>query len=548
MRRLLLIGLFLIPFATSAAAAADSPKALSPWVQKVLDRVETVIEIGGIADAAKNPQSPCEQDKLENIAERNVSLARGWITATTHLAQEAEFLRERTVCAQSDRMLLLQKLQQVMDKMTEATKTCDASQATVLDETFQFLTRAYLSFLQGSMDPTYKDDLLRQRYDFDTEEDPDPAAPLCPFTTDYGPHTIGFLAPRPDTSPEDRDAITGFRSYGCDKTVLERLPSSMQAEAEPLIQFMDSESTIARPIFKNIQDALRSLDALATVLSGGSASSGGGTSSVSTPPPHRSVSGCLTPEVSTKDSATFAEDIEALLAAYPGYFDPANQKPATGLTPSLFAALPAGALFLPSFDFFTSTANPVILLRRFVAKEFASGADRPLPQFLFQKETGDMIPMSLVGEMSAPAALRSAGADSQVMSGLLEAGSRDALERMDDLSLPLKNAVSSLTDTVENFLPKTYIPDVAYFMARSCVDGPCQKTLESVLQRSLNPYCHPYVSGRYRDQDSLKRCFCDPSIQSSWSDFDKYCSGDYKKDEYSQKQPTLIPACQAGGE
>lgn len=548
MRRLsIIIGMILLPLAASAAGA-ESPQALSPWVQKVLDRAEAVIEPGGVADSVAKPDLPCEQDKLENIAERTVSLARGWITATTHLAQEAEFLRERTVCAQSDRMLLIRKIEQVMDKMTKATEQCDWSQVTVLDETFQFLTRAYLSFLQGSMDPTYQDDLLRKRYDFDTEEGGDATAPLCPFTTDYGPHTIGYLAPRPDTSPEDRDAITGFRSYGCDKTVLESLPAGMEKETKPLIEFMDEAKRVAGPLFMNIHNALMSLNTLATALAGGSTSSGGGAPSLPTAPPHRSVSGCLTPEVPSKDSATYAAQIEALLAADPGYFDPARQKPATGLMPPLSQALPAGALFLPSFDFFTSTANSVILLRRFVAKEFASGADRPLPQFLFDKETGDMIPMILLGEADAPAALIRRSADTQVITGLMEADSRDALERTEDLSLPLKSAVASLTDTVENFLPKTYIPDVTYFMARSCVDGPCQKTLESVLQRSLNPYCHPYVSGRYRDQDSLKRCFCDPSIQGSWSDYNKYCSGDYKKDEYSQKQPTLIPACQAGGE
>jgi hypothetical protein len=176
------------------------------------------------------------------------------------------------------------------------------------------------------------------------------------------------------------------------------------------------------------------------------------------------------------------------------------------------------------------------------------GLNRPLPAYMLSDETGSIIPMNLIGQLDDLQATQRNGGNAQVMIGSLEAGSRDALERMEDLSLPLKNAVSSLTDMVETFMPTTYIPDLTFFIARSCVDGPCQKKLETVLKRSFNPYCHPYLSGRYRDEDSMKRCFCDQSIENTWSDYKKYCTEDYKRQEYEQKEAKLIPACQAGGE
>ena len=73
---------------------------------------------------------------------------------------------------------------------------------------------------------------------------------------------------------------------------------------------------------------------------------------------------------------------------------------------------------------------------------------------------------------------------------------------------PLEAAVKSLSKITEEFLPNEYIPSVAYFLRRSCVDGHCYERLESVTQRSFNPYCHPYVSGKYTDEFAADKCFC----------------------------------------
>jgi hypothetical protein len=366
-------------------------------------------------------------------------------------------------------------------------------------------------------------------------------APLCPFATDYGPHSIGYLK-SPAGAPAN-DPVAGFKSYGCDRSVMLTLPQTLSGETLPMLQFMQQTDAVAGPMFKDIRNALMNLQDLTNILSGGGSSSPPVSPSLPPPPPHRSVSGCLKPIVPDDKDPSYAEDIEVLFAAFPAYFDPKNQDPDNGLSPPIAEALPAGVLFLPSFDSFLGAANPLILLRRFIAKELDTGRNRPLPEYLFSKETGDMIPMHLLGEADAPGNLQRVAGNSQMMIGTLEAGSRDALERMEDLSLPLKAAVTSLGKVVEDDFPKKYIPDFAFFAARSCVDGPCQKTLETVIKRSLNPYCHPYLSGRYREDDSMKKCFCYSTLSGSWKEYDQYCSQTYKEAEYKARPEKLIPAC-----
>ncbi|MBP7114148.1 MAG: hypothetical protein KBA40_01710, partial [Candidatus Peribacteraceae bacterium] len=129
---------------------------------------------------------------------------------------------------------------------------------------------------------------------------------------------------------------------------------------------------------------------------------------------------------------------------------------------------------------------------------------------------------------------------------IFESGNTDALQRMQDSSVPLEAAVQSLIKVVDEELPEKYIPELAFFLARSCVDGYCQNTLDAVLKRTFNPYCHPYVSGKYLEEDAYKKCFCDPEIESSDGDFwNTYCSDDLSGDreKYEAMESEFFPGC-----
>jgi hypothetical protein len=131
--------------------------------------------------------------------------------------------------------------------------------------------------------------------------------------------------------------------------------------------------------------------------------------------------------------------------------------------------------------------------------------------------------------------------------GIYESSTTDALQRMQDASVPLEAAVQSLIRVVDKELPEKYIPEITFFLSRSCVDGHCQRTLDAVAKRTFNPYCHPYVSGKYVEEDAFKRCYCDPEIKSKDSAFwKKYCSPDFTEDmaKYDALQPKAVPACE----
>ncbi len=112
--------------------------------------------------------------------------------------------------------------------------------------------------------------------------------------------------------------------------------------------------------------------------------------------------------------------------------------------------------------------------------------------------------------------------------------------------MPLEAAIQSLIRIVDTELPEKYIPELTLFLARSCVDGHCQRTLDAVARRTFNPYCHPYVSGKYTEDDVAKYCYCDPEIEFRDNDFWKqYCSADYGEDmaRYDAMVPEMMPAC-----
>ncbi len=130
--------------------------------------------------------------------------------------------------------------------------------------------------------------------------------------------------------------------------------------------------------------------------------------------------------------------------------------------------------------------------------------------------------------------------------GILESSTTDSLQRMQDASVPLESAVQTLINVVDTELPEKYIPELTYFLARSCVDGHCKETLDAVAQRTFNLYCHPYVSGLYVQEDAAKRCYCDSEIESTDNAFWKrYCSHDFAEDmaKYDSIEAKMIPAC-----
>lgn len=534
-----------------SAHAQVVPDALSPWVQEVLDRTDEGMDL---ADGLPAPACN-EQTKLSEI--QNIqSVIRELTIPSLYREQEVESLRERTVCYQSDRHLLELKIREVEQAMVDAAENCKINGTKALRETYRFIIAAYASFLQGGTNPSFSDDRLRFRHPFHDIDlwnagagDPvaltGSTAPLCPYTTDYGVHSIGFIP-----TPVGGGAIIGgsgdIRSFGCDQEVLANIAAPYDEEAQTLRDFMGRTRDLSVSLYDTVSIALFNLNNVIGVLTGTippDAFPG-----AQPPPPHAEQEGCLKPSLSEFSSNNPA-DIDALLSAYPDYFEAYNiREDSSGnptYEPTFEETLPIGMLHLPIIDYFLSVPNAGILTRSYIDLRAKTGAGRPLPSYLVS-EMFDSFLNAITRGADTPTNLKRISANIEREMGIFEAGNTDALQRMQDASVPLESAIQSLIQVVEEELPEKYIPELVFFLSRSCVDGHCQRTLDAVARRTFNPYCHPYVSGKYVEEDAYKKCFCYPEVESDDPDFWKdYCSADFGEDmaRYDAMEPEMIPAC-----
>ncbi len=506
MRRiLLLIGLVLFP-----QIAGATP--LSPWVDGVLKQIDA-----GIA-AVPSGGGSCDNNALMGEIRKNLSVVRDERTLLLELGIESQFLRERTLCFESDRLLLQSKLNDVYAAFNTATTACNIDASTRLRSIYEYAVTAYRAFLKGSIDPSFQDNRLRLKDPFGgTEVDPDSTAPLCPYTTDYAPHFIGAL---PNSSGNSYD----IKSYGCDADMLAfvrdglpPLPPKLQMEAGDLIYFMDQSGSLASDIFTLVRDAIFNIDSTIALLTGAVPPDPPG--SPATPPPHAEQEGCLRPKSPESGSAAA---FDTVLAAFPDFFDPSFlQNPGSSsatFDPPLAQMLPFGTLFRPSYDSFFTLPNALILSRAHADRKSQIGANRPLPDDL--QIQGDEQQYYFMYKLDTSKEFSDTSEDTERFMSMSDAILRDSYERNLESVVSLDSAIRTLSSITENFLPKEYIPRLVYFLRRSCVDGHCNSLLDAVAKRSFNKYCHPYVSGLYTDEKASDKCFC-----TSEFDGEDYCSG-----------------------
>jgi hypothetical protein len=543
-RALLIAGFMVLP------TLAHAQTALSPWVQQVLERADN-----GVSTADGRPAtSVCDNNTKAAEFEINLSFARERTSAVVGLEAEAWQLRERTVCYESDRKLILNKLNELLEKIDQAVADCKFESAGVLRSTYDFLLGAYESFLKGGANPAYEDDRLRKIYPFQDDgswenldgpqTDTGSTAPLCAFTSDYAPHVIGYIPARPG------EAVTSFdmKSYGCDIDALGSVGSPLDAEAQNFRTFLIETDDFARSVYNTVSMALTSINTILSIYSGEPPDSG---PVIAQPaPPHDTVSGCLKPYVPDPSSA-LPQEWEDLLVAYPEYFDLWRSRiDADGniiFDPEPGEVLPAGFLFEPALDFFRMDPPAFTRLRQYIDRRGDVGYFRPLPLDMTTVTLDSYL--SVLQQSNSQNDMRFISVNNEQFIAYEEAVSRDAYQRMKAASAPLNEAVQKLVMVTEEFLPEEYVPELTYFLARSCVDGHCQTTLDNVTKRIFNPYCTPYLSGLYTEEDAHKKCFCDPEMDGVWGDYDKYCDSDFSSEQsrYDGMQPTLFPGCVEDG-
>jgi hypothetical protein len=533
---LIIAGLLFVP-------SVAHGQAFSPWVDQVISRSQQ-----GITFAASFPApASCGSESVQSEIRNNQSLLREFVIPSLEREAQSQSLRERTVCVENDRRLLQMQIRAVQDAMNDAVAACRIGSTQMLRENYKFIFRAYISFMRGATDPTVQDDLLRYKYTF---HDPDiftagasepvldaaSTAPLCPYTTDYGVHSIAELPGAPGQ----------IRSFGCDMDTLSTITiAPLDDEAGTLRNFMNLTQTLSKDLYESVSTSLFNIDTILARIRGTEPPTA--KPGAKPPPPHAELTGCLKPQAPDFDTDSPA-DIDAVLLSYPDYFETYNLRDYnTGgytYSPPPEQTLPRGMLHLPVIDYFLVQPAANIAARNFADKRVRSAEGRPLPDYLVNQFFDNYLEALFRGA-DVIANLTTIETDIERETAVFDMTDRDAIQRMQEAAAPLEKAVNSLIDVTEEFLPKQYTPELTFFLARSCVDGHCQRTLDAVAKRTFNPYCHPYVSGKYTEEDAAKKCFCDPSMQGKDPDFWKEYCADHTQNmsKYDSMQPTFIQVC-----
>lgn len=504
-----------------------SAAALSSWVQGVLDRAEA-----GRSVAAGLPGSQCTNGGASDLLDAVDDAVRTMAGSSIDTEETWTFLEAQTVCAEHDRRLLLRSLRTTAEAATLAASQCRPDATRALLSTLRFTADAYRSFLAGVDDPAVTDDRLRWRYPFETsarwsqgpfepEADTASLAPLCPFTSDYGPPSLGLT--RSTYAPLPVPTIASA-SYGCDLAVLrciapqagaaaptgcdpsitQNADASIKKEADRLATALETIDRAARPLADSVSVAMQALASIMEALTGARPPSS--LSSAIPPPPHAVMAGCLRPPIPQTAGDDRAEDADRALLAFPQLMD-REYLTRLGLDPERDSAHPPSAALMPWWLLLRGPATDLTTVRSFLLRREEAGAARPTSgAWSFQSSDAEN-PLAFVlgGELLS---LAGQSGDIERATATLDLIGRDAMEMAEDSSTPFHEAVASLARVTEDFLPQQYLPSLTMFMLRSCSGGPCEARLRAVLKRTFNPYCHPFLSGKYREKDVPEKCFC----------------------------------------
>ncbi|MBP9773848.1 MAG: hypothetical protein KBD00_04440 [Candidatus Peribacteraceae bacterium] len=507
----LIIGFLLFPLPAMAALPA-----LSPWVQTVLEKADK-----GIATAASRPvdtacsgeSDPVKKARLQQTAISDVqdSLRKG-VDIRTQVGLEARALFEQNVCFRSDVRLIESKMQEVRNAMNDSIGRCNLVGANLLTQVYNLLVRAQQSLIAGGLDPTYRDELARTTFYFESEAlvtttnvapetiDTESTAPSCPFTSDYAPHSYAYT---------QGIVSNEIFSFGCDEQVVGTLPESMQKEWEGQNKFLRDMSEVVGQLNTALQTFVTTMNQTIAYIRHGAPAD-----TISTIPlrpidvPHQKIDGCL-----RLDDA----DIAGLNAKALPYADDFSTAPRKKDDPQL----PIGLLFRPAYDYFSLFQNPLTLLRRSADTKAQHGIERAILENMSEDKLTQLMSTVSMTEKDIR--------DLRIISGnqareiaIVDSWSRDAIERSSEAFSGLNGSIKSLGDVVKEkgTLP-LYIRDVAYFLLRSCVDGHCTKNLDTILKRVLNPYCYPYSSDLYKEDKVPEKCFCQ---DEDWGGYEEYCA------------------------
>jgi hypothetical protein len=438
-----------------AAPQAEAAPGISTYTQKVLERADKGVAYALTGNAATD-FAIYYFSWVRSVGSTIVAL----LDTKLRVVETKRDLLEHTACLSADLFLLQSKIEEVRQKLKEAIDQKNIIAITRLESLVEWLNERIDILLQGSKDPTMKDESWNERRLFD--EDKPQKEMLCPYDADYSPPSVAGYGCDTETMSEALTAISGVTGSAA-------LSSATTAEKAGL------ETVIAR-IQQFISEAQSYL--------------------------------------------SLQQEIDKLLgrsSQLPASLPPRTHKAAEGC----MAEVPEGAISWALRGDFSIENDENAILKAFQEQRREEGDERPLPDpfGVFDENAANDSDSSSSSSSSASNVFQwmFEYVGSQIFRTLaINQGEKEtnAFAVGSDPALALEDAMKPLTSAVKRLSHlafdinkndkglRDFVRDYAYFLRRSCIYRPCNARLDQVLKIIFEDKCFPYTNGDYKETDS----------------------------------------------
>lgn len=467
------IGLALL-VAPAAAGAVDcetfgSPAPISNhYVQRVVDRADDGL---AYADEARGNED-FFPFYLPTWARHIAATMARVIDSRQSLTVREAGLSSTTACLRYDELIIECKMDEVGRALDEQLRRGSFFGIMQLQSLMEFLQERLAVLDAGAQDGTVKDVGWEDQRLFDRDAPEPLEEPLCPFHSDYTPaRTTG---------------------YGCDIPTLESIVS---ATNDGTLPFAEAELQALRTVDEQVASFREIIPLLRSAASGNDAGSNG---DEAPPYEHKTVVGCQEYVGACSDDDGLACGSDEFCASKDKGYCVRNTS-----SPTIPKRALRGAFSYPT--------DHLRILTDFVQKRIEDGLSRTFPDEWKRTEN---LPAGATDERAerdadTTGALGMGQSTMRVffdsVSGMQGRREGGVFAEATDAQLEIADALSDMRASIGELSRlssqktgvRAFVVDFAYFLRRTCVFRPCQRSLEQVIRVSLEDACFPYTNGQF---------------------------------------------------
>lgn len=456
------IGLLLLTLPQFAAASVDCAALtdIAPisthYVQPLLDRADR-----GIAYA-----------KEARTNDDFVDIFPWWAQniggSFAQLIDSRQSLTNTSACLRFDELLIECKINDVKIALDEELARGSFVSIMRLESLLLYLKDALYHLEAGSADGSYEDTSWETQMPFDREAPTPLGENRCPFHSDYTP-------PR----------MTG---YGCDVSVMTTILGNSQGGDH--LSFVRTE----RDSLQTLEQAIDDFREIAPLL-GESSESSTEASNTLEGRKHNTAIGCqVMLGTCSNDTDLECSSDEFCASRNAGTCTPPTEMPAPIPTRSLRGSFSFGR-------------DHLTILTTFVEKRVQDGLSRTFPESWAHED--DLSDEALESREYDNRWLDMARDSFRVVfrsiSGMMGRTEGASFPEASDSQLEIAEALGGTRESMAELSKlasekdgvRAFVANMAFFLRRTCIHRPCQKTLEQVIRIALQDDCFPYTNGEF---------------------------------------------------